>query len=434
LDTCPSEPGLTDLKQLREEDMLPQRLRAHAVTSEDLTRLAGRLAAFHRSAPANDAIRAYGTRAAVADTIAVTLQTMDSVAREEQSAPIRQVLRDYLEGFPEAHADLFARRVEENRIRDCHGDLRTQNICLDARYDDGIQVFDCIEFNDAFRYIDVAADIAYLAMDLDLAGRADLSAALMDAYTRETEDRSLAEILPFYLVYRAVGRGNIALLTARESEIPEIERQEQRDIAAAAYDLARSYSQRRPQPALFITVGFSGVGKSVLADALVRRLPAVHLSSDCMRKVRASVPPEKRLGSGQYTAFRRAEIYRALRERAEGYLAQGRHVLLDATFLDPQERESAACLARAHNAEFWILECRAPDALIRQRLQARWTDPHASDADLLVYEQQRFDYCKAGPFLLPASTPSHHVCVDTSRPTAEAAHDIVERFAAQSAI
>lgn len=420
------------MKQLHAEDMLPQRL--SAITGEEITRLAARIAAFHRSALSDEAIRAYGTRAVIADTIGVTLQTMDRVSRETQSAPARQALRSYLEKFLEAHADLFARRVQEKRIRDCHGDLRMQNICLDARYDAGIQIFDCIEFNDSFRYIDTAADIAYLAMDLDLAGRADLCADLMEHYTREMEDRSLAQILPFYLVYRAVVRGNIALLASLESEIPQSERQAQRDLATTAYDLARSYAMRRRRPALFITVGFSGSGKSALARELVRRLPAVHLSSDRMRKACAGVPAGTRLETAQYTAFRRAEVYRALRERARGYLAQGRHVLLDATFLAPQEREAAAWLARDNDAEFWILECQAPDTLIRQRLQARTTDPNASDADLQVYEQQRCDYCKAGPLLPPISAPSLYLQIDTSRAAAENAHCIAERFAAQSVI
>jgi len=413
--------------------MLSQRLRNATVGAEEIERLASRLAAFHESASRSDAICAYGAPAILADTIAVTLQTMDSVAYETQNAPARAALRRYLETFLRDHSALFSRRVQEHRIRDCHGDLRTQNICLDARYDDGIQVFDCIEFNDNFRYIDVAADLAYLAMDLDLAGHADLRADLMESYLRKAQDESLAQILPFYLVYRAIVRGNIALLAGRESEIPEPERQAQRDLAATAYDLARCYSHRRPRPALFITVGFSGSGKSVLARELARRLPAVPLSSDRMRKARAGIAADVPLGTGQYTPAHRTAVYRALRGRAGDYLTRGLHVLLDATFLDPREREAAARLAESRDAEFWILECQAPDALIRQRLRARRIDPNASDADLRVYEEQRLACARWGPLLLSASPQSHHLIVDTSRPVADAAHDIVERFAAQSA-
>ncbi|HLK60478.1 MAG TPA: AAA family ATPase, partial [Chthonomonadaceae bacterium] len=316
------------------------------------------------------------------------------------------------------------------RIRDCHGDLRTQNICLDARYDDGIQVFDCIEFNDAFCYIDVAADIAYLAMDLDLAGRADLRECLLNTYARATNDASLAQILPFYRIYRAIVRGNIALLAGGESEIPEPERQEQRDLAAAAYDLACCYARRRPRPALLITVGFSGSGKSVVAGEVARRLPAFLLSSDAVRKARAGMAADTPLEIEQYTPARRAEVYAALLERAGAILQRGEHVLLDATFLDPQQREAASRLARSHEAEFWVLGCRCPDSLIRQRLRARRSAPGVSDADLRVYEQQRRTYADLEALSLPASTPGHLVLLDTSLPAAETAHTVVERFLA----
>lgn len=422
------------MKQLRAEDMLPQRLRADTVTAEDILRLAGRLAAFHGSAPSSAAISAYGTHAAIANTIAVTLQTMDTVDQDPRNALTRRILRSYLEGFMQAHADLFACREKENRIRDCHGDLRTQNICLDTRYDDGIQIFDCIEFNDAFRYIDVAADIAYLAMDLDLAGRTDLSMDLMDTYLSATQDRSLVQILPFYRVYRAIVRGNIALLASRESEIPEPERQIQCSSAVIAYDLANSYAQRRRRPALVITVGFSGSGKSVLAAELACRLPAVCLSSDRLRKTAAGVSAGTRLKTENYTANRRAEVYRRMRTYACSCLRRGQHVILDATFLEPQEREAAAELARERDAEFWILECQAPDVLIRARLQARRTDEHASDADLRVYEQQRHDCAHSGPVAPPKAAQFHYIRADTSRPAAETAHRIMERFTAQPSL
>src|SRR5207244_161562 len=98
---------------------------------------------------------------------------------------------------------------------------------------------------------------AYLAMDLDLAGRADLRAALVGRYAEASGDDGLVAILPFYLCYRAYVRGKIALLAAREAEIPEAERRAHRELAAAAFDLARSHAERRPRPALLIMVGFS---------------------------------------------------------------------------------------------------------------------------------------------------------------------------------
>lgn len=422
------------MRQLRPEKMLPQLLKSDAVTPDDIVRLARRLAEFHRNAPTDATIGAYGSQAAIADTISVTLATMDTVLSDPQYGELRSGLRDYLESFPPACAALFAQRCEEGWIRDCHGDLRAQNICFDPRYDSGVQVFDCIEFNNAFRYIDVAADIAYLAMDLDLAGRTDLRAELMDVYLQETGDSSLSEILPFYLVYRAVVRGNIALLAAGETEIPEEERQAQRAVAAAAYDLALSYTAARSKPTLWITVGFSGSGKSVLAKELVRRLPAVRLSSDRLRKAHAGAAEGAPLNFRHYTASARSEVYRCLRRAACDYLNRGQNVLLDATFLDPQEREAACALARDQNVELWMLHCRAPDAVIRQRLQARCQDPNGSDAGLTVYEQQRYDFARAAAPLVPAGVSAHLLTVDTAGSIADAARRIVRAFTAQSSV
>lgn len=416
------------MKQLREEEMLPKRLQNGTVGKQEMERLAHRLAAFHRRASDCETIHVYGLPAIIADTMTVTLQTMDSAASGLLSEPVRRAVRKFLIGFLWENLSLFYRRAQEGRIRDCHGDLRAQNICLDSRYDEGLQVFDCIEFNDSFRYIDVAADLAYLIMDLDLAGRSDLSRCLLEAYRRETDDPALLEVLPYYLAYRAVVRGNIAMLAAAESEIPEPERQAQRDIASAAYDLALFYAHLRPHPALFITVAFSGAGKSVLARELARRLPAIHLSSDLARKEQANMTVDGSLPPEQYTAARRAAVYETLRQRAADVLQAGQNVILDATFLDPKEQEAAACLAREHQAEFWILECRCPDAVIRQRLQSRRADPNGSDAGLAVYEQQRSAFADPEK-LVPRLPPgSHHLVVDTEPPGAQSAHRVVQHF------
>lgn len=236
------------MRQLREADMLPARLEAGTLEASILDRLARKLAQFHGQAHTDDTIRAYGEPSRIAETIRMTLQTMQEVTENTPLSECYSALGAYFEAFERTQASRLRHRVEQNHIRDCHGDLRAQNLCLDTRFGDGIQVFDCIEFNPSFRYIDTAADIAYLAMDLDLAGQAALRARLLEVYTRESNDQDLALILPFYLTYRAMVRGNIALLAARESEIPAAEREAQQTLAASAYDLARSYASSPPRP------------------------------------------------------------------------------------------------------------------------------------------------------------------------------------------
>jgi aminoglycoside phosphotransferase family enzyme/predicted kinase len=415
------------MRQLREAEMMPARLAAGTIGADEIERIARALAAFHAAADISDAIQAYGRPEVVFDVIAFTLDTMDRVAKAPIYVDARRDLRAFLEGF-RTREELFHRRVTEGRVRDCHGDLRLQNICLDPRYDNGIQIFDCIEFNDELRYIDTAADIAYLAMDLDLAGRPDLRARLIDTYAAAAGDTSLREILPFYMAYRACVRGNIALMAAAESELEAAERKAQRDIAAAAYALGRCQARRRSRPALLITRGFSGCGKSQLARELSRRLPAVHLSTDRVRKELAGVPTTETLDAAQYTPAQRAAVYEEVRRRAESALRSGEHVLLDATFQAEAEINAAAELARTVGAEFWIVDCRCPDAIIRERLLGRRRDPNASDADLAVYLAQRDRYRLLSPDNYRSPETGLLLPIDTSQTPGEAAAEVVAHF------
>ena len=425
------------MQQMADGDLLSARLETDTVDRIQIERIAVVLANFHTRAQSGPAICAFGRPDAVLGVIAGTLHVMDAVGEGAVSAETRRDIRASLENFQRREAELLLRRMDTGAIRDCHGDLRARNICLDERFDGGIQVFDCIEFNDAFRYIDTAADLAYLAMDLDLAGRADLRECLINTYQRAAEDGTdrrtvedgdLRKILPFYQTYRACVRANIALLAAAEQEVVELERVAHQELAAAAYDLAWCYSGRRRRPALLITVGFSGSGKSRLAWELCRRLPAVLLSSDRIRKERAGLGATDRLAPVQYTAAHRAAVYAELRRQAALSLAQGENVLLDATFLSERERGAAAGLAQAQGAEFWILECCCPDAVIRRRLASRRSAPHSSDASLPVYEEQLRSF---QPLTSPASEGSRNsnrIVVNTDQPAPSAARGVVHRF------
>jgi predicted kinase len=338
-----------------------------------------------------------------------------------------EVIRDYARRFLDERRDLFLERLSAGRVRDGHGDLRAQNICLFAGLGGGIQLLDCIEFNDRFRFGDVASDLAYLVMDLDLAGRADLRQVLVDRYVARAGDPSLRSVLPFYSCYRAHVRGKIALLMAAEPEVPSAERRSQERLAAAAFDLSRSYAVRRERPALLITVGYSGSGKSALAHELARRLPAVRLASDMVRKELAGQRTASPLSSEHYTAEAREAIYAELRARARYHLARGEQVLLDATFLDPEERRQAAALAEDAGAEAWLIECRCTDAMIRRRLHRRLGKRLSSDAGLAVYEAQLRAFPDLGSSELELSR-WRQVCLRTNQPARQSARRFLREF------
>jgi hypothetical protein len=417
------------MRQLDPEQMLSDRLKRSVVSNRDIQKIAATLADFHARSASTPEIRDWGMHAVVSRSILNVLDAMDELAEDLVGADARQQIRAYSKSFLDRESPLFHRRANDGSIRDCHGDLRAQNICLDPRFSNGIQIFVCIEFNEEFRCIDVAADLAYLAMDLDLAGRPDLRTLLIEEYCRHRADPDLLRLLPFYQTYRACVRGNIALFAANEHEIPDSQREAHRETAAAAYDLARCCAAEAG-PSLFIMIGFSGSGKSALARELSRRLPAVMISTDEVREqVEKDRPPGPSAGD-RYAPARRAEVYQELYRRAEPHLSGGLNVVLDGTFLSPQERENAARLALRTSAQFCMIECQCPNSVIRRRLALRQARPTDSDAGVAVYEQQAASFAPVQVPAIDGALHTRHLIVDTEQPSQCAAHDVVDRFTA----
>ncbi|HYU17193.1 MAG TPA: hypothetical protein VEQ11_00695 [Chloroflexota bacterium] len=148
--------------------------------------------------------------------------------------------------FLEVNRRLFERRVAEDRVRDGHGDLHAASVCMT----EPIAIFECIEFNDRFRCGDVAAEVAFLAMDLEYNDRPDLGAAFVDQYVASSGDRELRQLLDFYVCYPACIRGKVESFKLAEAEFSPAERAEAQRRARRYFHLARAsadrFSNRRP--------------------------------------------------------------------------------------------------------------------------------------------------------------------------------------------
>ena len=152
-------------------------------------------------------------------------------------------IRGFARNFLRDHRTLFLQRLRQGRIRDCHGDLHMKNICLA----DQVYIYDCIEFNPRFRYGDVAADIDFLAMDLDFHGFKDLSRYLVERLAQASGDPELLLMLDFYKCYRAYVRGKIAAFSARDQELAPQVRDQARQTARAYFLLAGEYAAAGPR-------------------------------------------------------------------------------------------------------------------------------------------------------------------------------------------
>jgi uncharacterized protein len=419
----PVEPAVR-MRRLPEAGMLSHLLARRAVGPRLVRRLAGDLAAFHAAAPTGPGVDEWGSPAAVranwAENFAQTAGLDPRILPPEARAAVER----YVAGFLEEQAPLLGRRVAEGRIREGHGDLHAANVCLDGHR---LRPFDCLEFSARYRCADVAAEVAFLAMDLDHHGRADLAVEFVDAYVRAGGDADLPRLLDFFKCYRAFVRGKVLGLRLRQGPLAGDDVLRIAGDAGAYFELARAYADRAagPQPPLLAAVtGLPASGKTTIARALAGRLGLVHLSSDVIRKELAGLDPTEPcdvpFGEGPYSAAMTRRTYATLLARAGGWLRRGRPVVLDATFGRPAQRAALQRLARRCRARLVVLVCRADEALLRARLAARASEPDGtSDARLELWPALRAAYAA------PAEVPGH-VLLDTGAPPEETVRRAVD--------
>jgi aminoglycoside phosphotransferase family enzyme/predicted kinase len=338
----------------------------------------------------------------------------------------------YVQRFLAARTSLFVSRMREGLIRDCHGDLRLEHIYILENTNNPpesrtqLAILDRIEFNERFRYSDVASEIAFLVMELDGASRSDLSQAFVDAYIAATGDEALRELLPFYLCYRACVRGKVLSFQLDEPEISAEQRELSRQQAMELFSLAAHYAQGPTSPVLIMVGGLMGTGKSTVAHALQQESGWTLLSSDTLRKRLARLDPAQpqpdAFGQGVYRPEWTSRTYDALRTEASAVLAQGRSVLLDASFIRRTSRQMMESVARTYGATILFVECICPPETTLERLAQRWSTrtearhlpPNtASDGRPELYNAQRALW---EPFVSDDEPDVQHIVVTTTQP------------------
>ena len=225
------------MKQLPHNRMMDVLLPQGQVTQEMVARVAERLVSFHQKTETNQKIAAFGKldviRQNTDENFAQTEKYIGiSIAPAEYSR-----IKNYTDDFIQSNASLLDKRIREGRVRDCHGDLHAAHIC----FIDGICIYDCIEFNERFRYSDVASEIAFLAMDLDRYQWPDLSKHLVNTYVELSHDEELVKLLNFYKCYRAYVRGKVESFELDDPYIPEEEKAKVLTDAQGYFQLAASY-------------------------------------------------------------------------------------------------------------------------------------------------------------------------------------------------
>ncbi len=359
-------------------DTLADRMaRAGRLGPAQVDAIARAVARFHASLPATTAPAGFGGAVQVS---APALGNFDQLAALPAAAGSRATLAR-LHAWTARECGRLAAVFDARRgagfVRECHGDLHLGNI---AFIEGRPTLFDCIEFDPALRWIDVMSEIAFLVMDLRAHGLAALAWRALNACLEESGDYEGMAVLRFYLVYRATVRAKIALLRG--------------DAAAFDAYLALAASLARPRRAALLAMhGLSGSGKTTVSQALIERTGALRLRSDVERKRLHGLPASARsasaLDAGLYDAASSERTYRRLAGLAAAVLRSGHSVIVDAAFLRRDERDRFRALAHRFEADFLIVSCEAPDAVLRERVARRATQASdASEAGVAVLERQ----------------------------------------------
>lgn len=341
-----------------------------------LLTVARRLAEWHARAPRGPLISAEGTRDALRGRWTATFDQLrpfhGGVLDAAAAADVEEQTLRFLAG----RAALFEQRIDAGRVVDGHGDLLATDIfCLD----DGPRILDCLEFDDRLRYVDGLDDAAFLAMDLERLGAADLAARFLDRYAEFAADPAPRALRHHYLAYRAFVRAKVACLRYAQGE------------QSAAADVAELTALTRKhltagRVRLVLVGGAPGTGKSTVAGRLAGRLGGTLLSSDRVRKELAGLDDDDRAaapyGTGLYSGDWTERTYAELLDRAERRLALGETVVLDASWHSAPRRAAARRLAAAANAEPVELRCAAAPELAAERMRRRARGP--SDADAAI--------------------------------------------------
>lgn len=354
--------------------------------------LAAQLAELHRQAAVADPHSRFGRSEQVIAPMRENLAALREVLDTESGRRRLQRLVDWTETRFAALEPSLTRRRRGGFIRECHGDAHLGNVTL---FEGRTTLFDCIEFSEDLRWIDVMSDLAFTIMDLRHRGAEGSSWLLLDRYLSLTGDFEGLGMLEFYLVYRALVRAKITGLRLTGGDLDPEQRQAIESELEGYLDLAdRTAAGRRPM--LLITMGLSGSGKTRLGDSLIESPGLIRLRSDVERKRLFGMAPEAASGSamtgGIYNTAASRNTYARLLELAERVLRFDLPVLVDATFLKYSQRAAFRDLARRLDVPFRLLACEADEATLRMRITDRATrGSDASEADLGVLDRQLVD-------------------------------------------
>ncbi len=357
------------MRRFPDDGLLSQHI--NRLTPELVDSLALKVAAFHAEIADANMDNPCGSP----DLVYVPMQENFDQIRELEHEPEIVAQLERLERWTQqTHSTLsgtLAARKADGFVRECHGDMHLGNITL---IDGEAVIFDGIEFSHDLRWIDTISEISFLMMDMEKRGRPELAQRFLNTYLEQNGDYDGLELLAFYKTYRALVRAKVAAIRLGQEDLEMQEREALQCDLHDYIDLAEAYTQVG-WPAVVITHGPSGSGKSFSGRVLAMWLPAIQIRSDVERKRLAGLEPQADSGSqplnGLYSEDATRKTYQRLLDLAEDLVAYGFVAIADATFLKQEQRQQFADMAERMLVPFVILDMQISESILRQRVKER---------------------------------------------------------------
>lgn len=386
------------MRQLEKKNFLIEIIRSGNLQVHHLEKVADRLENFYKQLHPEDELQKYGRPQSIRyNSDENFLQTRSYVDKTIGGASYKAI-QLFMNGFLEIKKSLFEKRVKEKRIVDGHGDLHLEHIYIAGNR---VCIYDCIEFNQRFRILDVAADLAFLAMDLDFNHLEKESRDFIFIMSDKLDDPDLLHMTDFYKCYRAFIRGKVKSIESEGEEVSAAGRKKAAETAARYFSLALRYSLSGSEPIALIVFGRIASGKSTLASSLSEKTGLRCYSTDRIRKEIAGISPTTYLPDDKrrklYQKKVSAKTYSRLLRNGLLEIQNGRSVILDGTFSRKEIREEWIRYFEDQNIDYLFIEAVAGKDIRRERLQNRnqRTDI-ISDARLSEMEMLDEQYAPTG--------------------------------------
>ncbi len=373
--------------QFPQSALLSSLFESGQIATSDVEEMGQVVAGFHSEAQTSEYISSFGTVAKIRQSIDDNYRQTEKYISKAQTQQQYTETKTYTDRFLLEHEQLFLDRIAGGFIRECHGDLHLRNIC---RWQTKILLFDCIEFNEPFRFVDTMYDVAFAVMDLEARGRKDLANRFLNTYVEQTGDWAGLLVLPMYLSRQAYVRAKVTSFLLDDAGISEADRVEASATARNYYHQAWQYTRPR-QGRIILLSGLSGSGKSTLGQQLATSVGGIQIRSDAVRKHLGGIPLLSRGDDSLYTPEMTRRTYQQVLLLGAKLAAQGFTVILDAKYDRQSLRAPVIGLAQSETIQLDIIHCTAPASVLIDRLLQRTGDIADATANLLASQQAAWE-------------------------------------------